>query len=159
MTPTPAGGTNATRSQQTGPGWRSTPSLQRDVRVALRQGEQDLRDALGTAGGAAVNVYHDLASTVFGTTGRPGLDSCLRGPTNGTTCSSARPPRLGACRLGARRSTPRPRRPPRLRHRELIRERHPVTLYQYVGPQGQLRQQGRKDLGASESEDRDAWRS
>ncbi len=43
---------------------------------------------------------------------------------------------------------------------ELCRELgiRPVTLYRYVGPQGQSREQGRKVLGAPEPEDRDAGR-
>ena len=31
---------------------------------------------------------------------------------------------------------------------ELCRELRPVTLYRYVGPQGQLREQGQKVLGS-----------
>ena len=51
----------------------------RQHRVSKADGSQSLdlqRDALGTAGVDAVNVYHDLASGVRDD--RPGLDSCLR---------------------------------------------------------------------------------
>ena len=46
------------------------------------------RDALGTAGVDAVNVYHDLASGVRDD--RPGLDSCLRAPDTTTAVERGR---------------------------------------------------------------------
>ena len=56
--------------------------------------ELDLqRDALGTAGVDAVNVYHDLASGVRD--GRPGLDSCLRALRKGDVLVVWKLDRLG----------------------------------------------------------------
>ena len=92
------------------------------ARVSKADGSQSLdlqRDALRAAGIDAVNVYHDFASGVRDD--RPGLDSCLRALAHRDTSVSE------LCReLGIR----------------------PVTLYRYVGPQGQLREQGQKVLAS-----------
>ena len=86
---TTAGGTNAPGvSRRARVAEHAQPATRGPVRVtadrlqagpgqfsgAIRWDQQ--RDALGTAGAAAVNVYYDLASGVRDD--RPGLDSCLR---------------------------------------------------------------------------------
>ena len=66
------------------------------ARVSKTDGSQspDLqRDALGTAGVDAVNVYHDLASGVRDD--RPGLDSCLRALRKGDVLVVWKLDRLG----------------------------------------------------------------
>ena len=198
------------------------------ARVSKTDGSQSLdlqRDALGTAGVDAVNVYHDLASGVRAD--RPGLDSCLRALRKSDVLVVWKLDRLGrnlahlvntaqdlstrgvglrvlagqgaqvdtttaAGRLvfgifaalaeferelirertvaGLEAARARGRRGGRkfaltkaqvrlaqaaMAHRDtsvsaLCRELgiRPVTLYRYVGPQGQLREQGRKVLGS-----------
>ena len=198
------------------------------ARVSKADGSQSLdlqRDALGTAGVDAVNVYHDLASGVRDD--RPGLDSCLRALRKDDVLVVWKLDRLGrnlahlvntvqdlAARgvglrvlAGQGAQVDTTTAGGRLVfgifaalsefERELIRERtvagleaaralgrkggrkfalskaqvrlaqsamahrdtsvselcrelgiRPVTLYRYVGPQGQLRGQGRKVLGA-----------
>ena len=66
------------------------------ARVSKTDGSQSLdlqRDALGTAGVDAVNVYHDLASGVRAD--RPGLDSCLRALRKGDVLVVWKLDRLG----------------------------------------------------------------
>ena len=198
------------------------------ARVSKTDGSQSLdlqRDALGTAGVDAVNVYHDLASGVRDD--RPGLDSCLRALRKDDVLVVWKLDRLGrnlahlvntvqdlaSCGVGLRVLAGQGARVDTTTaagrlvfgifaalaefERELIRERtvagleaarargrkggrkfalsktqvrlaqsamahrdtsvselcrelgiRPVTLYRYVGPQGQLREQGRKVLGA-----------
>ena len=158
------------------------------ARVSKTDGSQSLdlqRDALGTAGVDAVNVYHDLASGVRAD--RPGLDSCLlagQGAQVDTTTAAGRlvfgifaalaeferelirertVAGLEAARARGRKGGRKfalTKAQVRLAqaamaHRdtsvsELCRELgiRPVTLYRYVGPHGQLREQGRKVLGS-----------
>ena len=132
------------------------------------------RDALQAAGVDAGHVYHDFASGVRDD--RPGLDSCLRALRTGDVLVVWKLDRLvrtlahlvntvqdlSARGVGLRVLTGRTfalsKAQVRLAqaamaHRDtsvsaLCRDLgiKPVTLYRYIGPQGQLREQGEKVL-------------
>ena len=119
------------------------------ARVSKTDGSQSLdlqRDALRAAGVDEVNLYHDYTSGLRDD--RPGLDSCLRTLRKGNPSSS-----------GGRKFAPSKAQvrlaQAAMAHRDtsvsaLCRELgiRPVTLYRYVGPQGQLREQGQKVLAS-----------
>ena len=120
----------------------------------------------------AANLYHDFASGVRDD--RPGLDSCLRALRKGDVLVDWKLDRLGRNlahlvntvqdlsargRNGGRKfalSKAQVRlAQAAMAHRdtlvsELCRQLgiRPVTLYRYVGPQGQLREQGQKVLAS-----------
>ena len=137
------------------------------ARVSKADGSQSLdlpRDALQAAGVDAVNVYHDFATGARDD--RPGLDSCMRARRAGDVLVVWKLARLGrnlahsvntvqtlsargvGLRVlsgqGAQIDTTTATPPVSALCRKLGIT--PVALYRYVGPQGQLREQGKKVL-------------
>ena len=145
------------------------------ARVSKADGSQSLdlqRDALRAEGILdAANLYHDFASGVRDD--RPGLDSCLRALRKGDVLVVWKLDRLGrnlahlvnavqdlsarggAWRVLAGQGAQIDTTTAAARAAESSRCRkprcgwlRPMTLYRYVGPQGQLREQGQKVLAS-----------